>query len=600
MASADRPKSIDTEEKASLDDSRASSEVVALDRSRGAKQAARLTARMTPKYRILLYGSFTLLAYVLSLDAYTSRSYLSAAVSAFGAHSTLTTVNALASVFKAVSQPPLAKLSNVIGRIECYAFCVFLYTLGYVIVSASPNIYAFAAGNVINTIGSCGLSLLEAVIIADTSSLRNRLFWLIFPQLPGTINGWVNGNIAQSLLGARNEHIGMWRWGYGKLPSLRPRSSSMLCILVPALATPVMITLGIGMGKRRDEVEAKDESTAPRPKRTLGQQVANVFWELDLPGLLLVVAGFGMFLTIITIANGKGSNWSDAHCIALLVVGPLLIAAFCVWETYFARSPLLSKRLLKNRNVLTCLACGILYPIAGGIIQSYFYTYMLVTVDETTMSATRLNWVTAFVGTWTTAVVGIAARYIRYLKPIVIAGFILDVLALGLYVRFRNGDPSQGAIAGVQVLRGIAGGMIGYPLSAAIQTVATRDQIGAVTAAKLLAHNLAAGIGSAIGGGLWSNLVPGKLDKYISDPSLASLAFKNPIGLIAKYPIGTEVRDGMARAHGETQRIIAIVATCIAAVGLFVSFFLESVKLTDEVTLEEYEQEERKIKAAQH
>lgn len=30
-----------------------------------------------------------------------------------------------------------------------------------------------------------------------------------------TINVWVSGNIAQSLLGDRNQHANMWRWGIG-------------------------------------------------------------------------------------------------------------------------------------------------------------------------------------------------------------------------------------------------------------------------------------------------------------------------------------------------------------------------------------------------
>lgn len=58
--------------------------------------------RLTKKSLIILYGAFTLLAYVMSLDQYTSATYLSTATSvAFNAHSVLATVNVVKSVTQA-------------------------------------------------------------------------------------------------------------------------------------------------------------------------------------------------------------------------------------------------------------------------------------------------------------------------------------------------------------------------------------------------------------------------------------------------------------------------------------------------------------------
>ena len=83
-----------------------------------------------------------------------------------------------------------------------------------------------------------GLFLLQAIIIADISSLRNRLFWSIFPSIPGTssssvdslhrsdlnaylyrtlgtINVWLAGTVASKFLLANNSAPNNWRWGYG-------------------------------------------------------------------------------------------------------------------------------------------------------------------------------------------------------------------------------------------------------------------------------------------------------------------------------------------------------------------------------------------------
>ncbi|GAA6039855.1 hypothetical protein JCM8097_006764 [Rhodosporidiobolus ruineniae] len=555
-----------------------------VEKSRGVRQMEALSERLNTKYRILLYGSFAVLAYVMSLDQYTNRNYLTAATSvSFNAHSTLTTISSIKAVFQAVSQPPIAKISDVAGRIEAYSLCVFLYALGYIVVASSQSIYAYAAGNSINILGITGLFLLQNIIIADISSLRNRLFWSIFPSLPGTINVWVSGDIAQSLLGAHQETANMWRWGIG-----------MFCILTPALATPVMLTLGIGMRKHKKLEAARAEEKLARPadwrKKSLRENTVSVFWKLDIIGLLLLVGGFGMLLTIITIANGKGSHWNDAHSIALLTVGGILCITWAVWERYGAKYPIVPFGLLRNRTVIVCFVIAVLHPVAGGVIGSYFYTYLQVAGNETTKSASRITSLASFTGTWSAFVMGMVVRQIRYLKPIIIFGFCIEVLAFGLMIRYRNSGATQGDLAAVQVVRGIAVGCIGFPVQAAIQSVTKRTNLASITAGYLTIYYLAGGVGSAIGGGIWSNTVPGKMNQYISNSTIAAAAYSNPVKLISQYAPGTEIRDAMARAHGETQRILSITGCVIAACGLIAACCLQSVKLTDEVTLEKVEQ----------
>lgn len=88
-------------------------------------------------------------------------------------------------MFQAVSQPPVAKIADGAGRIEAYSLCVFFYVIGYIVVASAQSVYAYAAGNSIYVIGITGLFLLQNIIIADISSTRNRLFWSIFPSIPG-------------------------------------------------------------------------------------------------------------------------------------------------------------------------------------------------------------------------------------------------------------------------------------------------------------------------------------------------------------------------------------------------------------------------------
>ncbi|KAK4056011.1 hypothetical protein OIO90_003006 [Microbotryomycetes sp. JL221] len=554
---------------------------IVADKSRGVLQMEQLNDRMSLKYRILLYGGFALLAYVMSLDQYTNRTYLTTATSvSFAAHSTLATISTLKSVMQAVSQPPIAGMADVWGRLEAYSVCLFLYALGYVVVASAQSVYAYAAGASINVVGITGLFLLQNIIIGDISSLRNRLFWSIFPSIPGTINVWVSGNITQSLLGARQENGGMWRWGIG-----------MFCILTPALAFPIMLTLGIGMRKstKKISVVAPTVNDNERTRLTWKQKFVSVFWQLDLVGLILFVGGAGMVLVTITIANGKGSKWSDPHCIALLVVGGLCCIGFVLWERFGARHPLIPFALMKNRTVIICMLIAVIHPAAGGVVGGYLLTFLQVAANQTTLSASRITSIASFSGTLVAAANGVLVRYIRYLKPIIVVGFVLEVLAFGLMIRYRESTNSQGELAMVQVVRGVAVGCIGFPLQATIQSVVKHEHLAAITAGYLTVYYLAGGIGSAIAGGIWTNTVPGKIVEYMNNDTLAAQAFANPIGFIKLYPYGTPERMAVARAQDEAQRIMCITGTAIAAIGLFLAFGLQSVKLTDDQSLNEEE-----------
>lgn len=92
----------------------------------------------------------------------------------------------------------------------------------------------------------------------------------------------------------------------------------MFCILTPALATPILLTLGIGMRKHKAKDVQVVAAAKSGPQPTLWQKLVSVFWQLDFPGLLLLVAGAGMVLVTITIANGRGSRWSDGEHAACL------------------------------------------------------------------------------------------------------------------------------------------------------------------------------------------------------------------------------------------------------------------------------------------
>lgn len=53
--------------------------------------------------------------------------------------------------------------------------------------------------------------------------------------------------------------------------------------------------------------------------------------------------------------------------------------------------------------------------------------------------------------------------------------------------------------------------------------------LAAITAGYLTVYYLAGGVGSAIGGGIWTNTVQEKIREYMNNDTLAASAYANPL-----------------------------------------------------------------------
>jgi SIT family siderophore-iron:H+ symporter-like MFS transporter len=106
------------------------------------------------------------------------------------------------------------------------------------------------------------------------------------------------------------------------------------------------------------------------------------------------------------------------------------------------------------------------------------------------------------------------------------------------------------------------------------------------------------GIGSAIGGAIWTNVLPGEISRRFApfqNETLEALAYGNPLGMATQYPMGTPERLAIGAAQDHAQRIMVISGLSVVAVALLVSIFLlDDLKLTDEQSLSEEDQKGEK------
>ena len=81
--------------------------------------------------------------------------------------------------------------------------------------------------------------------------------------------------------------------------------------------------------------------------------LVSLFWQLDVIGIVLIIAVFGLILTPLTLAGGTEdqSRWRDGDILAPLIVGVLCIPAWIIWEVK-APHPMIPFKVSRDRSTL--------------------------------------------------------------------------------------------------------------------------------------------------------------------------------------------------------------------------------------------------------
>lgn len=540
--------------------------------SPGVARVEALSAVMTLADRVCIFLAVFLLAYAYSLDGTLRYAYQPVAAASFGVHSLQATVNVVRSVIAAAAQPVSAKIADVFGRVELLCVAVLLYVVGTVVEAVSGSIDTFAGGSVIYQIGYTAIVLLVEVIVADISSTRARIFFSYVPALPFIINTWVSGNVSAAVLAATT-----WRWGVG-----------MWCLIFPLCAMPLILSLWLVSRRAAKQGHLANYRSS---FDTLGLRslTLELFWLLDVVGLVLMVALFALILVPLTLAGGFQSKWTSASVIAPLVVGVLCIPVFVLWELK-APHPLMPFSLVRDRSAWAPLGIATFLNFAFSMQSDFLFTVLQVAFDFSVTDATRIVSLYSFTSVIVGALLGLVVYKVRRLKLFVVVGSALYMVAFGLLIHYR-GSPSGSGRAGVigaQVLLGVAGGLIPYTAQASLQAGLRHENLAVMTGIYLAMYNVGSALGNTVSGAMWSQLLPAKLDETLAglNATLAAAAYADPfISVVAAYPVGTPERSAVVDAYQSIQRILCVTGVCLCVPLIFFAVMLRNPKLNDKQTL---------------
>ncbi|KAL2847484.1 major facilitator superfamily domain-containing protein [Aspergillus pseudoustus] len=522
--------------------------------------------------RVAMFSGIWLIAYVYGLDGTVRGTYQPRATADYGQHSLLSTITVLRAVIAAAAQPTAAKIADMFGRVELIFFSVFFYTLGTVIETAANNVQTFCAGAVIYQIGYTGVMFLVEVLIGDTTSTRSRLLFSYIPATPFIINTWIGGNLTDAVL-----KVTSWRWGIG-----------MFTIIFPVCSIPLFLTLVYGHWK------AKKVTSYPSLISVFGTKrfLVEIFWRMDILGIILLIAVFALILVPFTIARSSTDQWKQAKIIAPLVIGVFCIPAWIYWEKT-CKHPMIPFKLLKDRAVWGAIGIAVMLNTAWSLQGTYLYTVLIVAFDESNLSATRISSLYSFSSVITGCILGFIVLKVRRLKPFIVAGTLLFLVAFGILYKFRGGTgrSSYSGIIGGEILLGIAGGMFPYPAQASIQTATKHEHLAIVTALFLASYNIGSALGGTISGVIWAQTLLPELTDRLGNATLAASIYADPFQFVLENPVGTPMREVVIEGYTHTQRLLCITGLCLSVPLIVFSLCIRDPKLTNEQSLKDAEKE---------
>lgn len=110
-----------------------------------------------------------------------------------------------------------------------------------------------------------------------------------------------------------------------------------------------------------------------------------------------------------------------------------------------------------------------------------------------------------------------------------------------------------------QILNGAAGGILASTMPIAVMASVGHQEVAVIYALHGLFASIGSGVGLAISGALWTNLMPAALTKFLPDEFKdQALTIYGDITVQLSYEWGSPVRNATIAAYAEVQRLMVI------------------------------------------
>lgn len=258
-------------------------------------------------------------------------------MSTLGLHSLVGVTDLLPTIVGGVSNLAIAKVIDIWGRAEGFAVMTVLILVGLIMKATFTNIETYTAANTIHWVGHIGIQYIVTIMYADMTSMKNRMILIGLQQVQV-----VSANFGGPQIGQLFFNRGDFHWPFGTF-----------IIVIGVLSIPIM---AIFILEKRKAAKAGLIPARASSGKTVWEKTKFYFVQFDVIGMFLTIFGWVLLLLPFSLTQYAPNGWRTGYIIAMIVLGVVLLAAFAVWEKWFAPVSYLPFKYLTNRTILTaCL-----------------------------------------------------------------------------------------------------------------------------------------------------------------------------------------------------------------------------------------------------
>ncbi|WYZ42482.1 hypothetical protein EsH8_VI_000181 [Colletotrichum jinshuiense] len=510
----------------------------------GVQRVRAITSVWDKKTMIIMFCLLYLVSFVDLLLQSVQGSLNAFVTSSFQKHGLLNIVSIFATILSGCCQLVIAKVIDIWGRSEGFFIMILFSIVGMIMKATCQNMETYVAAHTLYYVGHFGMMFVIDVMLADMTSLRNRMIMFGINGTPTIAVTFAGPKIADLFYTNLN-----FRWAFGAFGII------LVGISVPAVVTMFLM-------QRKAEKAGMLEKL--KSDRTPLQGFLYHLIQFDFPGILLVIFMFSLILVPFSIVYYAPNGWSTPYIIAMEVVGVLCIPMVYIWEKFFAPVCFMDYKYLKEPTLIgSCLLYAIMF-ISIFTWDSYYQSYLLVVHRQNITNAGYILNAFSLSSSIFGPLFGLFIRWTGDYKYTALAGVPFMLLGTALLIPYRAPSTSVAVLVVLQVLNGIGTGLFAACGQISIMAVVTHQEIASVMAIWGLFGSIGAAIGYAIAGALWNNIFPYRLHSNLPDyaKNLTSTIFAD-VEVQLSYLDGDPIRDAIVSTYAEVQHKMVIAGACL-------------------------------------
>ncbi|KAI4524156.1 MFS general substrate transporter [Schizophyllum commune Loenen D] len=427
--------------------------------------------------------------------------------------------------------PLYGRLSDILGRKGAMLLALTLFGVGTACCGIAPSMNTLLAARAVAGMGGGGVTVTDLIPLGGKADVGTRLFGM-GAGLGGPLGGWINDNLG-------------WRAAF-------------------LLQIPILIFSFVLVAWKVNIVLPSEVQSLPLKEKLL---------RIDFGGSITLVIMVGSLLLGFSLKTTEEMPWSSPLIVGLFVTSAVFAVAFIAVEKYWAHSPVMPLRLLKQRtalavslnNLVSSMAAFSMARLSGALLYNVPLYFSAVRLQSAASAGLHLLPHSVALSTGS-VFAGWVMRKTGKLYTLTLVSSLLTVLANVLVVLWTDKTSAFHLWFDI-VPQGF--GMASSITSTLIAMIAGvyKEDMAVATGITYLFRTTGQVLGVSLSGAILQAVLLSQLRHRITGPNAAEIIYEIRHSIDTIRDLDPLTRDAAVRSYGDALRVVFVfqLVMCIIA-----------------------------------